>query len=580
MEYAFDRFRQQARNAILATGIVVADDVDLVTPNPNVPADLALPLFRAAKRLGTPPPQLAAELATAIRPAPDLLLGTTVASGPYLNLTLNTTRFAAEVLAEVERLGPRYGYDDLGSGQTVVVDYSAPNVAKRMHVGHIRSTIIGQAIVNVLGALGYRTVGDNHLGDWGKSFGVLLAGIAHEGMPAGDGEPLLAALESLYADYSARAGQNPALDDESRAWSLRLEQGDRTARDIWQQIVDLTARANQPSYDRLGVRFDHAYGESFYEPMLADLLQEALAKGIAQPGEGGAVVVDLGDGLPPFLLQRGDGGTLYHTRDLATIVFRLREFGPAKIVYVVGEPQTLYLRQLFALARALGYAQDVELVHVPFGSVVDATGQALSTRRGNMVYLQTLLDEAHTRARAVVDRSGVDLPDTEKEAIAETVGVGAVVYNDLSQNPRRTVALDWDAMLSLEGNSAPYIQYMHARCRSILRRAADESPPDSTGVTAPVDLPPPLHPSETALVKQVAQLPVSLRAAGAAFAPSEVAGWSYATARAFAAFYRDCPVLQAADPAQRAGRLRLVAATARALENGMALLGIRMPERM
>ncbi|HEY7035384.1 MAG TPA: arginine--tRNA ligase [Thermomicrobiales bacterium] len=580
MDYALDRFRQQARAAILATGIVAEEDVELVTPNPNVPADLAFPLFRAGKRLGTPPPRLAVDLAAAIHPTADGLLGAAVASGPYLNLTLNMPRFAAEVLAEIERPGPRYGHDDLGAGQTVVVDYSAPNVAKRMHVGHIRSTIIGQAIVNILGALGYRTVGDNHLGDWGKSFGVLLTGIAHEGVPTGDGESLLASLESLYVDYSGRAGRDPALDAESRAWSLRLEQGDPTARQIWQHAVDLTAGANQPSYDRLGVHFDHAYGESFYEPMLADLVQEALAKGVARPGEGGAVVVDLGDGLPTFLLQRGDGGTLYHTRDLATIVFRLREFDPSKIVYVIGEPQTLYLRQLFALARPLGYARDVEFVHVPFGSVVDATGRALSTRRGNMLYLQTLLDEAHARARAVVDRSGVDLPNTEKEAIAEIVGVGAVVYNDVSQNPRRTITLDWDSMLNLEGNSAPYIQYMYARCRSILRRAADESPPEVAGAVPPVGLVSPLHPSEAALVKHLAQLPIGIRAAGADFAPSEIAGWAYATARAFAAFYRDCPVLQAAESEQRAGRLRLVAATARALENGTALLGITMPDRM
>jgi arginyl-tRNA synthetase len=577
MDYALDRFRRQSRDAILATGFVAEAEVEIVTPNQHVPADLALPLFRAARRLGTPPPRLATELAAALHPGPDLLLGSAVASGPYLNLSLNMDRFAAEVLGEIERLGPRYGHDDLGMGQTVVVDYSSPNVAKRMHVGHIRSTIIGQAIVNILGALGYRTISDNHLGDWGKSFGVLLTGIAHEGMPSGDGESLLAALESLYADYSSRAQREPALDEESRAWSLRLEQGDPTARQIWQQVVDLTVRANQPSYDQLGVRFDYAHGESFYEGMLADLVQEALDKGVAQRGEGGAVVVDLGDGLPPFLLQRGDGGTLYHTRDLATIVYRLQRFDPSQIVYVIGEPQSLYLRQLFALARALGYARDVELVHVPFGNVVDATGQPLSTRRGNMIYLQTLLDEAQARARAVVETSSGELPEAEKEAIAETVGVGAVIYNDLSQNPRRTITLDWDSMLSLDGNSAPYIQYMYARSRSILRRAMEEARPDGDEL---VDLVAPIEPSEAALVKQLAQLPLSVRAAGADFAPSEIAGWAFATARSFAAFYRDCPVLQAPDPRRRAARLRLVAATAQALENGMALLGVKMPERM
>jgi arginyl-tRNA synthetase len=572
MDYALDRFRHQTQSAILATGIVAEEDLDLVTPNSRVPADLAFPLFRAAKRLGTPPPRLAADLAAAIQPGPDSLLGAAVASGPYLNLSLDAPRFAVEVLAEVERLGPRYGHDDLGTGQTAVVDYSAPNVAKRMHAGHIRTTIIGQAIVNILRALGYQTIGDNHIGDWGKSFGVSLTAIAHEGMPTGDGEALLASLESLYASYSGRAQQDPPLDAEARSWSLRLEQGDPVARDIWQQTVDLTARANQPTYDRLGVHFDHAYGESFYVDMLADLIKEALAKGVAHVGEGGAVVVDLGGDLPPFLLQRADGGTLYHTRDLATIVFRLREFHPAKIVYVIGEPQSLYLRQLFALARAMGYAIDVDLVHVSFGYIVDVTGRPLSTRKGNMVYLQTLLDEAHTRARAVVETSSADLPDSEKDTIAETIGVGAVIYNDLSQSPRRTITLDWDTMLSLDGNSAPYIQYMHARARSILRRATDEHQPADPTI--------PIEPSELALIKQLAQLPQAIRAAGTEFAPSEIATWAYDTARAFSAFYRDCPVLQAPDPHTRAARLRLVSTTAQSLENGLALLGIKMPERM
>jgi arginyl-tRNA synthetase len=310
--------------------------------------------------------------------------------------------------------------------------------------------------------------------------------------------------------------------------------------------------------------------------MLAGVIEDALAKGVASRDAGGAVVVDLGGDLPTFLLQRSDGGTLYHTRDLATIKFRVETFRPAKILYVIGEPQTLYLRQLFALAQALGYAEGVELVHVAFGTVFDATGRPLSTRRGNMVYLQTLLDEAHARARALADSGNGGSSAAEREAIAEAVGIGAVVYNDLHQSPKRNITLDWDRMLALDGNSAPYVQYMHARCRSILQRAADEAPDDPSSGDAPSLT----HPAEQALLKQLARLPGALRGAGAEYAPTPVAGCTYETARALAAFYRDCPVLAAESSDIRAARLRLVAATAQGLQNGLALLGIRAPDRL
>lgn len=340
--------------------------------------------------------------------------------------------------------------------------------------------------------------------------------------------------------------------------------------------MDLTLQANQPNYDRLGVRFDHAFGESFYEPMLAGVITDALAKGVAHRDEGGAVVVDPGEGMPTFLLQRSDGGTLYHTRDAATIKHRVESFQPATILYVIGEPQSLYLRQLFALAGALGYAGDAELVHVAFGTVFDAQGQPLSTRRGNMVYLQALLDEAHSRARALVDQASPELSASEKEEIAEAVGVGAVIYNDLYQTPKRNITLDWDRMLALDGNSAPYIQYMHARCRSMLRRASVD-PAEDWPSCDPALL---TQPAEAALVKSIAKLPLAVREAGSRYAPSEVAAWCYETARALAGFYRDCRVLDAETAELRTARLCLVAATAQALKNGLLLLGIRAPDRL
>ncbi len=596
MDYALDRFAREIREALLATGRVPADLIELAPPKANIPADLAFPTFRAARERGVPPPQLAQELAATLRFGPDTLVGSVAAAGPFLNVTLDAPRLTAAVLDDVERLGARYGSDDLGKGERVVLDYSSPNIARRMHVGHIRSTIIGQAINNILRFLGYETIADNHLGDYGKQFGTLLAAIERFGRPEGEGEAVLAQIEELYTRYNrligaAEDGDDPdaeAADETARAWSLRLEQGDPQARALWQWMVDATIRANARNYERLHVRFDTMHGESFYADMLPAVIAQVEELDEAERDPNGALVIKglrdrNGKELPNFLVQRSDGGTLYQTRDVATIIYREREYHPKKIIYVVGQPQELHFRQVFALARALGYARDIELVHISFGTVFDADGQPFSMRRGNVLYLESLLNEAHQRARAVVEQASPDLPEAEKEQIAEAVGVGAVIYNDLYQDPKRNITLDWNRMLSLEGNSAPYIQYMHARCRSILRKAttdggprAGEPPSVAAGQWSELLT----HPAEVAVIKQLARLPGAVREAGERYAPFVVAEWCYETARALSAFYRDCPVLRAERPELRAARLRLVAATATALSTGLGLLGIQAPERM
>ena len=589
MQYALDRFEHEIRQAIAATGRLPEAQIELTTPKPNIPADLALPTFRAAKELGVAPPQLAQQLAQQLSFGEGSLVAGAAAAGPFLNFTLDPARLAAATLGEIARLGERYGADDRYADQTVIVDYSAPNIAKTMHVGHIRSTIIGQALYNIFSFLGYRTIGDNHLGDWGKQFGINIAAVVKWGRPEGSDEDTIAHLDRLYALYNAeikaeKARGETTLDDEARAWSLRLEQGDPTARELWQWMVDMTMRANKTNYDRLGVRFDHTYGESFYEPMLPEVLDAALASGAAYRDEQGAVVVsELEKNMPTFLLRRSDGGTLYHTRDVATLLFRIREFQPTQIIYVVDARQELHFRQLFALGRAMGIAPpEIQLIHVKFGTVFDQRGEALSTRKGNMVFLTDLLDDAHRRARAVVEQANPNLPQDEKDRIAEMVGIGGVIYNDLYQDPRRDIRLDWERMLALDGNSAPYIQYMHARCRSILRKAAEDglepAPLDEVSLLQVGKLL--SHTTETTLIKRLARLPEAVREAGARHAPFVIAEWCYETARALSAFYRDCQVLKAEDPALRAARLRLVVETAQALKNGLALLGIKAPEQM
>ncbi|WP_298400508.1 arginine--tRNA ligase [uncultured Chloroflexus sp.] len=574
MRYALERFITEITDAIAATGKVPVELIEITTPKPNIPADRTFVAFKAAKTLGVDPAKLAAELAAAIAPPASSLIGEVTATGAFLNFSLHPQRLAAAVLTEIETAGEAYGTVADGAGRTVVIDYSSPNIAKRMHVGHIRSTIIGQALVHIFRALGYRVIGDNHLGDWGTQFGIILAAMQRYGRPQNEGEAAMAELEALYARYNAEMKDNPALEDEARRWSLALEQGDPTARELWQWCVDLSLRAAQRNYDRLGIRFDYAYGESFYEAMLPGVIEEALRSEAAFRDVDGAVVAEL-DKLPKFIIQRNDGGTVYMTRDIATIKFRLQAFNPSHIIYVVDARQELHFRQLFAIVRAMGYARDVELVHVPFGVITTPDGQPLSTKKGNMVYLETLLDDAVARARALVDAKSADLPPAERAAIAEAVGIGAVIYNDLYQDPRRNITLDWDRMLSIEGNSAAYLQYSHARCRSILRRAAEE------GATLAAADPALLtHPSEQRLIRHLARLHEAVREAGARYAPFVIADWCYTTAREFGIFFEQCPVLRAETPALRAARLQLVAATANALRNGLALLGIRAPDRM
>lgn len=579
MEYFLDRFANQIRMAIANGSAIPANQIDLQTPKSKVPADLTLHCFRPAKTLGIDPTVLAHQLAETLQFGEDSAVGKVVAIGPFLNFSLRSERLAREVLAEAS--APSYGMDDEGAGKTVVVDYSSPNVAKRMHVGHIRSTIIGQSLVNIYRSLGYNVIGDNHIGDLGTGFGRLLYAIERWGWPQGEGEALLAELEDLYQRANAAEAEDPGIGDAARAWSLKLERGEAQAMQFWKQVIDLTLRANQRNYARLGVAFDHTYGESFYTEMMPAVIDKALRTQVGHLDEGDAVVVaELDEHLPSFLLRRSDGGSLYHTRDVATIIFREQEFHPHKIIYVVEQKQELHFRQLFALSRALGYARDIELVHIYFGTIFDTKGQPLSTRRGNMIYLQALLDEAIARARKVVEQKNTSLTDSQKDEIAQVVGVGAVIYNDLYQDLKRNITLDWDRMLSIEGNSATYLQYSYARCHSLLKRARQELGDEIATTSGGYEPELLTDAAEQQLLRRLAGLPHAVREAAARYAPYVIADWCYATARDFATFYDRNAVLKAETPALRDARLALVGATAQALKNGLALLGVGVVEQM
>ncbi|HVK03088.1 MAG TPA: arginine--tRNA ligase [Armatimonadaceae bacterium] len=582
--YVHDALRAEATALVAATGLARAEDVSLVTPKPNIPADLALPVFPLAKAAGANPNELAQRIAAAVTPRPDGLIGKVEPMGGFVNFVVAPERFASAALGEVLARADAYGEDrGVGGGAKTVVEYSSPNIARKMHVGHLRSTVIGNSVRRILAALGYDVIADNHLGDWGTQFGTLLAALDQWKLtPWDDADPVQSLVE-VYARYNNAAKEDPALMDAARAWFRKLEEGDPWARATWQRLIDITMVEFERTYKRLGVAFDTTHGESYYEPVLDALIREAIDKGVARIEADGAVSVDFGEALPSFLLRKSDGATLYQTRDVATAIWRWKEYAPARNIYVVGAEQRLHFQQVFETVRRMGYPEIADRsVHIPFGAVTDAGGQRFSMRKGTAIFLDEVLDEAVERAEAVmreqIAAGRSEVTEEEVAPISEMLGLGAVTYADLYQGPERNIRFDWDKMLSFDGNTATYIQYTHARCRSILRKAGGDA--DVAATLAGADASLLTEPEAQVVLKQLSKLPQAVREAGEKFAPATVADWTYNVAREYARFYDRCPVLKAETPELRAARLALTAAVAQGLKNGLALLGIGAPERM
>jgi arginyl-tRNA synthetase len=581
-QYVYDRLRAEAADLLVATGLVAADAVNLVTPKPNIPADLAFPVFPLAGKAGLPPNELAAKVAGAVQTRADGLIGSADASGGFVNFAADPARLTAAVLAEVAARGDQYGDDPtVGRGAKVILEYSSPNIARKMHVGHLRTTVIGHSLHRIFRALGYDVIADNHLGDWGTQFGTLLAALDTWKLTPWDDPDPVQSLVEIYAKFNKAAEEDPALKDAARAWFKKLEDGDPWARETWQRLIDITLVEFDRTYERLGVRFDTVHGESYYEPMLGPLVQDAIDKGVARIEDTGAVSVDFGDKLPSCLLRKTDGATLYQTRDAATCMYRWDTYQPTRNVYVVGAEQKLHFQQVFEIVRRLGYAEIADRsVHISFGQVSGGDGERFSMRKGNVIFLDEVLDEATERATAKIREQVAagrsEVTEAEIPTVAEVVGVGAVIYADLHQGPDRHIHFNWDKILAFEGNTGPYLQYTHARCRSILRAAGDAdvaiAGADSSLLVAP---------EEVAVLKHLYKLPHVLRDAGERFLPATVAEWTFNLAREFSRFYEECPVLKpGVAPELRSARLALVAAVAQGLKNGLALLAIQAPEKM
>ena len=456
------------------------------------------------------------------------------------------------------------------SPRTVVVDFSSPNVAKPMHVGHIRSTILGDTLARVLRMLGHRVVTDNHIGDWGTQFGMLLLGWKTELNEAALKQDPIAELERLYKAINADESRR----DKARAELVKLQSGDEENLAIWQRMIALSQEQFDHVYGRLGVTFDETLGESFYNPQLPGLVEELQGKGIAELSEGAMVVRFPGDKQladKPAIVRKRDGAANYTTTDLATLRYRMETWSPTDIVYVTDGRQQLHFQQLFNIFGRWQESVSAKLEHVWFGSILGPDGKPFKTRSGETVRLADLLDEAEERALAVVSEKNPDLPDTERREIARVVGSGALKYADLSNNRQSDYIFDWDKMLALQGNTAPYLQYAYTRVRSIFRKV---DAPDFTKVELQLKAP-----EELALAKHLMNFGQTLEMVAQDYRPNFLCNYLFELAGHFSRFYEACPVLKA-EAAERDSRLALCELSARVLSSGLDALGIEVTEVM
>lgn len=553
----------------------------LETPPDDAMGDLSLPCFKLSKRLKKSPAAISDELETGLKgteKGTEIIARTGSVSG-YLNFYLKPEEICRQVMAAILEKGERYGSQALGEGKTVVIDFSSPNIAKPFHVGHLRSTVIGNALYRIFSFLGYRSVGINHLGDWGTQFGKLITAYLRWGDEGKLAEGAIDELLNLYVRFHEEAEQDPGLKDEARAWFAKMEQGDPEALKLWREFVDLSMAEFDKIYDLLGVRFDYVTGESFYNDRIEPVVRTLREKELLVEDQGAWLVrLDEYD-MAPALMLKQDGSSLYHTRDVAAAIYRKETYRFDKAVYVTDYSQSLHFRQWFKVVELMGYAWANELVHVPFGRV-SLEGASLSTRKGNVVKLEDLLNQAIQKIEAIIDEKNPELEN--KREVAKQVGVGAVIFNDLSGNRIKDIDFSWEDALSFEGETGPYVQYTNARACSLLAKGDDAFRKEADEEKMEREFHPELcgEDAEFKLVKQLSRFEEVVVQAAAKLEPSLIARYLVDTAQAFNRFYHHCPILAADTQDLRVFRLALTRCTQITLQNGLKLIGLAAPERI
>ena len=536
----------------------------LEQPKSSDLGDIAFPAFSLAKVERKAPQAIAADIVEKIDTTH---FDKVVATGPYVNFFLNKAEISGQVIKDVVKEGANYGQQNEGKGENVTIDLSSPNIAKPFSVGHLRSTVIGDALSNIFRKMGYNTIKINHLGDWGKQFGLLMVAYKKWGSKeAVEANPIDELLQ-LYVRINAEIENDPALDDEGRLWFKKLEDGDPEATELWQWFRDESLVEFNRIYELLGVEFDSLNGEAFYNDKMDEGIKILEEKGLLEESKG-ASIVNLDDvNLPPAMIKKSDGATLYITRDIATAMYRARTYNFVKSIYVVGQEQSNHFRQLKAVLKKMGFDWSDDMTHVDFG-LVTKNRQKLSTRKGNIILLEPTLQEAISRAKSQIEDKNPELEN--KEAVAHAVGVGAVKFYDLKTDRRNGYDFDLEAMVSFEGETGPYIQYAYARIQSILRKA--DFTPDANADYR-------LNDAESwEIIKLLQDFGRVVKRAADNYEPSLIAKYAISLAQAFNKYYAHTRILD--ESPERDSRLALSYSTAVVLKETLRLLGVDAPEKM
>ena len=547
-------------------GSLLLEDVLKMIEKPkyNAQGDLAFPCFSLAKAFRKPPNKIAEELAGKIQ---NPLFEKIAADGPYVNCFLNKQQVSKQMMELILNKKENYGSLEFGAGRNIVIDFSSPNIAKPFSMGHLRSTVIGSSLAKIVEKCGYKAIKINHLGDWGTQFGKLIVAYKFWGKEVFVKENPITELLKLYIKFHTEAEKNPDLNDEARLWFKKLEEGDREAESLWTWFKEESLQEFSKIYKILGVEFDSYNGEAFYNGKMQDTVQLLKDQEMLIPSQG-AEVVDLSDhDLPPFLVRKSDGATLYGTRDLTAALYRQHNYQFAKALYVVGQEQTLHFKQLFLTLEKMGFDWAKEMVHIPFGFILKE-GKKMSTRKGKVVLLEEVLNEAIELAQKNIEEKNQSLAG--KEQVAKMVGVGAVIFHDLKNERQNNVEFSLKDMLRFEGSTGPYVQYTHARACSILRKAKPGK--DSLNLAGLEDE------FSWTVIKLLMEFPNVIGKSFHSNEPSQIAKYLIELSQEFNKYYSHIKILN--EDEEQDSRLVLVQATTIVLKEGLRLLGVQAPKEM
>ena len=535
-----------------------------IPPKPEM-GDFAFPCFRLAKSYHKAPPMIAQDLKESI--GDQAFLSEIKVVGGYLNFYVDKAQYAQQIIDKYNN-ATDYGCSDQGKDKTICIDYSSPNVAKNFHVGHLRTTIIGNSLYKIFSKLGYKVVRINHLGDWGTQFGKLIVAYKKWGSREAVEEKGIEELMDIYVKFHEEAEKDDSLNDEARAWFLKMEQGNEEALEIWQWFRDISLKEFMRVYNILGMEFDSFAGESFYRDKTADVIKCLTDDGLLKESQGAMIVpLDKYD-MPPCIVAKKDGSSIYATRDLAAILYRKATYNFDRCLYVTGLEQKLHFAQVFKVIELMGNDYAKNLVHIPYGLVSLKSGK-ISSRKGNVIFAEDLLRESINKTTSIIEEKNPDIPD--KEEVAKQVGIGAIIFNDLYNQRIKDVIFDWNKLLNFDGETGPYVQYTYARASSVLRKIGEV--PDTIDYTLLTDE------ASIGLLKEIERYPQVIKDAAERYEPSVIARYSIDLAHAFNKFYHECQI-NVEDETTKYTRTNVVKIARYIIKDALSLLGIQCPEQM